>query len=346
MSTRPLLHERFQELRATLPHVALGRAPATPVRRLRLLEAAGGSPIWLKDDGGFGVPMGGNKPRKLEWILADARRRHSSILTFGALGTNHGLATAVYGRSAGLHTVLALVDQPLDDHVREQFERILASGASVHLTRTATRTAVAVPWLMARHFDLRRMRPPYFLTVGGSSPLGSVGFVEAAFELAAQVRAGLLPEPSHVAVAAGSGGTAAGLLLGLRMAGLSTRLVAVLVNDKTPLDPVRIARLAGRTEALLRDRGARFEPVGAAPGDMLFERRFLGPGYGHGTAAARSAADLAWSRAGLRLDPVYTAKAMAGLLALAGAGDLGSGPVLYWHTHDTVSPPGARPADP
>src|SRR6476659_10146038 len=95
MSRRPLLHDRFPRLRETLPHLPLDRGGETPVRRLELLEAPGGTPIWVKDDGAFGIPMGGNKPRKLEWVLAGARRRHSSIFTVGALGTNHGLATSV-----------------------------------------------------------------------------------------------------------------------------------------------------------------------------------------------------------------------------------------------------------
>lgn len=339
---RPLLYERFAVLRESMPHLDLSNGSATPVRRLELGDTIDAD-SWIKDDGAFGPRMGGNKPRKLEWVLADAvQRRYRSVLTIGALATNHGLATAVYARSCGLRAILALVDQPLDPHVQAQFERILASGASVHLTHGAARTALIVPWLWARNFDLARMRPPYYLGVGGSSPLGCVGFVEAALELAAQVEAGLIPEPAHVVVAAGSGGSAAGLALGLRMAGLRSRLVAVQVNDRSPLDPRRIARLARRTERLLRSRGASFQAVDVREGDFSFERGFLGAGYGHPTSEAQAALALARDHAGLQLEPVYTAKAMAGLIGLVERGGLGRGPVLYWHTYDSVSRSGGR----
>jgi len=139
---RPLLYERFAVLRESMPHLDLSNGSATPVRRLELGDTIDAD-SWIKDDGAFGPRMGGNKPRKLEWVLADAvQRRYRSVLTIGALATNHGLATAVYARSCGLRAILALVDQPLDPHVQAQFERILASGASVHLTHGAARTAL------------------------------------------------------------------------------------------------------------------------------------------------------------------------------------------------------------
>jgi D-cysteine desulfhydrase len=136
----PLLHDRFPALRATLPHVALGEGP-TPVRRLRAID---GAEAWLKEDGRYGGPYGGNKVRKLEWVLADAQRRGSrTILTIGALATNHGLATAIYARRLGLATALVLVDQPVDEHVRAQLARLRASGAALHVTHSRTRTVAA-----------------------------------------------------------------------------------------------------------------------------------------------------------------------------------------------------------
>ncbi len=232
----PLLYERFPRLGDSLPHIELGRRP-TPVRRLVALEgrARGSAEIWLKDDGVFGGAWGGNKARKLEWILPDVRRRRRrTILTVGALGTNHGLATALYAREQGLQTVLALVDQPIDDHVRAQFARIKRSGARVYRTHGALRTVASLPRIYAVHTDWRRLRPPYFLRVGGSSALGALGYVEAALELAEQVERGELPGPAQVVVALGSGGTVAGLVLGFALAGLDTRVVAVQVNDRTP----------------------------------------------------------------------------------------------------------------
>ncbi len=304
---------RLAELCPGLPHVALGEGP-TPVREL-------GDGLWVKDESGYGTLWGGNKVRKLEFIVPDAKRRGKrTILTFGALGTNHGLATALYAREQGLRCALALIDQPLDDHVRAQVERLRQSGATLHFTHTKARTVAAVPWLLLRH------RLPYVLPAGGSSPVGALGYVEGALELAWQVREGLLPEPSHVVCAVGSGGTAAGLLLGLRMAGMSTKVLGVVVNDALKLDHPTLMRLSRRTAQLLRRQGAADVPE-PDPSSLVITRDFLGRGYGHGTPQAEAALR-DWAGEGLGLDPVYTAKAMAGALAFEGPG-----PLLFLHTH-------------
>ena len=291
----PRLHRRFPALAETLPHLSLSERP-TPVRELS------GLGVWVKEDSAFGSSgWGGNKVRKLEWLIPDARRRgRRSILTFGGLGTNWGLATALYGREHGLATALALVDQPVDDHVRAQLARLEASGARIHRTHTKARTVALLPWLIAR--NARGGRPPYLLPAGGSSAVGVLGYVEAALEIAAQVEDGALPEPAHAVVAVGTGGTAAGLALGFQLAGLRTRVLGIVVNDQLRLEPEMLD--------LTRDQ--------------------LGAGYGYRTEAAARAADRA-AEDGLALDPVYTAKAMAGLLPLQ-ADDRLDGPALFVHT--------------
>jgi D-cysteine desulfhydrase len=312
----------------------------TPVRRMAALEREpGAGEIWLKDDGVFGGAWGGNKARKLEWILPDVRRKgRRAIFTVGALATNHGLATALYAREHGLRTVLALVDQPFDDHVERQLARIEGSGARIYKTHGTIRTVASLPLIYAANMDWRRLRPPYFLTVGGSSAVGAIGYVDAALELAAQVERGELPKPGQVVVALGSGGTAAGLVLGFALAGLETRVVAVQVNDRMPLGPGRVARLAEQARRLLERRGAPLPALSISPADVRVESRWLGAGYGHGTREAERALDLAGREEGLRLEPVYTGKTMAALLELRQERRLAEGPVLYWHTHNALEP--------
>ena len=319
----PHLHERFPELAETLPHLALSERP-TPVREL------GGLGVWVKEDGAFGSgSWGGNKVRKLEWLIPDAQRRgRGSILTFGGLGTNWGLATALYAREHGLETALALVDQPIDEHVEAQLARLQASGARIHRTHSKARTVTMLPWLLAR--NARQGRPPYLLPAGGSSPVGALGYVEAALEIAAQVEAGALSEPAHAVVPVGTGGTAAGLALGFQLAGMRTRVVGVVVNDQLRLDPPVVARLARRTAKLLERRGAQLGTLRLDPEAFDLTRDQIGAGYGHRTEAAARATALA-AEEGLALDPVYTAKAMAGLLALRAERQLDD-PVLFVHT--------------
>jgi D-cysteine desulfhydrase len=319
----PYLHKRFPALAETLPHLVLSERP-TCVRELA------GLGIWVKEDGSFGSGgWGGNKVRKLEWLIPDARRRgRRSILTFGGLGTNWGLATALYAREHGIETALALLDQPVDAHVRAQLARLEASGARIYRTHTKPRTVAMLPWLLAR--NARGARPPYLLPAGGSSPVGALGYVEAALEIAAQVEAGALPEPAHVVVPVGTGGTAAGLALGFQLAGLRSRVLGVVVNDQLRLDAPVFARLARRTAALLERRGAHLGRPQLGPDMLDLTRDQIGAGYGHPTEAAGRAADLLAGER-LSLDPVYTAKAMAGLLALRDEGRLGD-PVLFVHT--------------
>ena len=322
-------------LQVGLERLKLGERP-TPVRELtRLGDERGQAPVWIKDDGAYSS-FGGNKARKLEWLLADAQRRGKrTILTGGALGTNHGLASALFARRLGMRTVLVLVPQPETEHVRRQLERMRAAGAELHLAAGVLRAYGLATSLMLRRASAP-LNLPYFLRPGGSVPLGCVGYVEAAIELAKQVDAGELPEPSHVVVALGSGGTAAGLLAGLKLAGLRSRLVCVLVNDLIRVDERTVARLARRTLRLLRRRGASVGEVEVASSDVVLERDWLGPGYGHSTPAAEEAMALFAEREDVALEPVYTAKAVAALLELNRRGAFESGPVLYWHTY---SPP-------
>jgi D-cysteine desulfhydrase len=292
-----------------------------------------GPDVWVKDDARSAAPWGGNKPRKLEWVLADARARgRRTILTFGGIGTNHGLATALYARREGIDCVLALAEQPRGEHVERQLERLRVAAARVYLTGTARRTALAAPLIALRHSQLRPPRPPYLLAPGGSSPVGALGFVEAGLELAEQVAGGELPEPRSVVVALGSGGSAAGLAAGFAIAGLRTRVDAVLVNDQLRLSETGVLRLAGRTLRLLGKRGADVSGARLGAGAVRMVEGFMGAGYGHATRAGDEARALGGDAEGLALDPVYTGKALAAVLA----GAPGGGPVVFWNTNNGV----------
>lgn len=320
---RSRIAERFPH--ANLPHVDLGTAP-TPVRRLDGLDA--GAEVWVKDEGVFGDGgWGGNKVRKLEWIIPEAQRRgFATMFTVGGIGTHWGLAAALYGREHGLRTVLGLVDQPVDDHVLDQLRRLEASGAAIHRYSSVRRLKLAVPWLLTRHSSGGRM--PYYLPPGGSSAVGALGYVETALEIAAQVDSGAMPEPAWIVTAVGSGGTAAGLALGLRIAGLRTRVMGVVVNDSFRLDATTISRLGNQTAALMRTRGAAVT-IELKPSDLVTSDAWMGPTYGastpEGAAALAIAADL-----GMHLEPVYTAKALA---AVRSSGASLDGPVLFLQTH-------------
>ena len=192
-----------------------------------------------------------------------------------------------------------LLDQPVDDHVRAQQERLKASGAALHYTHTKARTIAALPLLMARHAG--GGRPPYLQPAGGSSAVGALGYVEAAYEIADQVEAGALPAPSHVVTTVGSGGTAAGLALGLALAGLPATVVGIVVNDALRLDTPALTRLAGRTrQAAGRPRRTdRRRPRSACRAWTAG----WGPGYGHPTPESAQAIAAAAAAEGLDARP-------------------------------------------
>jgi D-cysteine desulfhydrase len=320
------LHERFPGLQ--LGHVGLGSGPS-PVRRLDGL-VGDGVELWLKDESCFGDgAWAGNKVRKLEWILPEARRRGvHSLFTVGGIGTHWGLACALYGREHGLRTVLGLVDQPVDDHVRTQLARLEASGAELHRYTSVRRLKLAAPWLIASNVSGGRL--PWYLPAGGSNAVGSLGYVETALEIAAQVDAGDLPEPATVVVPIGSGGTAAGLALGLGLAGLRTRVFGVVVNDAFALDAAVIAALANATAKLLHDRGADVLAETVAS-QVTTSPDWLGRTYGDPTPASiQMVGRAAALTPGLELEPVYTGKALA---AIADLGTALPGPVLWLNTH-------------
>jgi D-cysteine desulfhydrase len=170
--------------------------------------------------------------------------------------------------------------------------------------------------------------------------LGSVGYVSAALELAEQVRRGDLPAPQSIFVPLGSNGTAAGLLVGLRLAGLDTRLVAVRVSGYPTIGARGVARLANAAVKLLRSRGADVLAARFRSRDLTVIDGFMGGGYGHPTPEAEAARVLLEESEGLRLDLTYTAKTVAALLALIRQRAISEGPVLYWHTLNALPPGG------
>jgi len=327
----PTLLRAFPALAGRLPRLAFVRGP-TPVEPLRLAGVAAGA-LWVKRDERSCPLYGGNKPRKLEFLLGHARALGARrLVTTGGLGTNHGLALAVLGRDAGLATTLVLVHQPLDEAVRRALLLQAAWGATQVYGANVPGAAVAVARVLAG--SALRGERPYLVRTGGSSPRGAAGFVSAALELAEQVRAGALPAPARIFVPVGTGGTLAGLVAGLRVAGLAARVVGVLVTDILPPSARSLARQARAALRFLHRLDARVPVVEVATADFDFVRDALGPGYGAATPAAERAVRVA-ADAGLTLETTYTGKCLSALLARAG--ELSpAAPTLFWNTYNGV----------
>jgi D-cysteine desulfhydrase len=334
------LFHAFPGLAAKLPRLPLVSGP-TPVARLPL-DGVGAAELWVKRDERCCPDYGGNKPRKLEFALGEALARGARrLVTTGGLGTNHGLATTVLGRRAGLPTTLVLIRQPITAAVVRtllllsawQAELVYGGnlpGAAWHTARVLARGAV-------------RGERPYRVATGGSSPAGNAGFVSAALELALQVRAGACPEPAEIWVAVGTGGTLAGLLAGCALAGLRSRVVGVLVTDILPPSERSLRRAALATLRRLRRLDPSLPEVRPAAAGFELVRDQLGPGYGAETPAAREAVAAA-AACGLALETTYTGKCLAAIRDRARRGTLARGPVLFWNSYNAVDAAARAPA--
>lgn len=325
------LFTRFPRLAAVVPHMALARLP-TPVESLSTSPADS----WIKRDDRSATIYGGNKVRKLEFLLAAARAADAGrLITIGAIGSHHALSTTIYGVRAGFRVTVVLMPQIPTEHVRAVLLAMAAHGAEVRIVRRPAAVPAAV---LAARIAHRRERL-YTIAVGGSDAIGTLGYVNAGLELERQCAAGLLPVPREVHVAGGTLGTAVGLAVGFAIAGLPTRVVAHRITTRAFTNDRRARRLARETLALLA--GSADDARGLPTVDDVVRRfridhRAIGRGYGYETEAAVAARDWFAARTGLDLDLTYTAKAAAGFLAAAR--EPGAGPLLYWHTLSSVEP--------
>jgi D-cysteine desulfhydrase len=321
----PLL-QRAPALRQRLARVPLGTFPS-PVQLLTI----GGRAVLVKRDDGCADGYAGNKVRKLEFLLGAARGLGARrIITAGATGSHHALATALHGGRHGFAVTLVLFPQRLTPHVRQILLMSHGTGAELRWSRRLE----LVPFGVWRARRAHRGDAPYVVPPGGSNAVGTLGYVNAGLELAAQVAAGEAARPTRIHVAAGTLGTVAGLSLGLAWAGLDVPVLATRITPRVVTNERVLRRLTEDTVALLRSLVAR--PPAASAALRLVELRHdqFGTGYGHATAAGESATAI-FAEAGLQLDQTYTAKAAADLLSTAAAGDELP---LFWHTLSAVEP--------
>lgn len=301
--------------RPDVPRLALGAFP-TRVERLDAL-CTDRTSLYVKHDGASGEVYGGNKVRKLEPLLATAKAKGKKrILTVGAAGSHHVLATTLYGGLHGFTVAAVLVPQARTAHAEGNLRVGVASG----LSPIVAASYASVPL----HVVANMRGDTAFVALGGSSVGGTMGFVLAAFELADQVARGELPEPDVIVTAMGSGGTVAGLAVGLCAAGLRSTILAVAVSSPVPMFATLTRRLV---------KGAVQRVPSVSKSDALARVRVCGAQVGEGYGRATDAGDRATRMAresGLTLDPTYTAKAFSAALEEVAEGRART--VLYWHT--------------
>jgi 1-aminocyclopropane-1-carboxylate deaminase/D-cysteine desulfhydrase-like pyridoxal-dependent ACC family enzyme len=316
---------------ARIPRLSLASA-ATPVDDLsRLLDAIPSATsghaalrLLVKRDDAIPFGFGGNKIRKLQLVAAEALAAGAdTLITTGGIQSNHARATASVAARLGLRCLLVANGVPPERPTANALlDRLL--GADVRYV--GSRDARA-PAMEAAAEELRKAgRRPYLIPLGASTPLGAAAYAMAVTELLGQI-----PPPDLIVLSTSSGGTQAGLIAGCRLHGLETRVVGISADDPSPVIAGEIRRILAGLEELLGMAGRSL-----ADASIEIDDRFVGGGYGIPTPQSIEAIELSARREALFLDPTYTAKAMAALIARARADELGSGTTLFWHTGGQV----------
>lgn len=311
---------------SALSPIALGHYP-TPLHELpRLARTLGGPRLYVKRDDLTGLALGGNKTRKLGLLLAEALQQGAhTVITMGAPQSNHARQTAAAAARCGLGAVLVLTQHaPAHSNGNLLLDELL--GARVRWAGDRDPLALLQE---AAEEERAAGRAPYVIPYGGSNALGASAYSEALAETLRQSHEQDV-RIDHIVFASSSGGTQAGLVAGARALNERARILGISVDKPADALSATVLELAQEVVALM---GLRLQ---VRPADVLVNDAYLGKGYGVLGEAEREAIRLSARTEGLLLDPVYTGRAMAGLIDLVRQGAFGANEsVLFWHTGGT-----------
>ncbi|HZQ05311.1 MAG TPA: D-cysteine desulfhydrase family protein [Anaerolineae bacterium] len=306
----------------SLPRFPLANLP-TPLDKAPRLSQELGIYVLIKRDDLTGFALGGNKARVLEFLLADALEKNADmIITGGGPQSNHARITAAAARKAKLDAALVLFGEPPPDtNGNLLLDEIL--GAEIIYTHTEDRSQTE-PTMQRVAEDYRaRGRRPYIIPRGGSTALGSIAYLFAVQELLEQLHARQI-QPNGILLATGSGGTHAGILAGMKYFRAAISVYGIAVSRP-------VAESAQRIHALIQEMADCFQlPLSITPDDIWLDDAYLGAGYGIITKQARRAIERVAQLEGIFLDPVYTGKAMAGLIDLVQRGVIARGSTVVF----------------
>ncbi len=329
------LFRKFPALAARLPHVPLGLFP-TPVEKVDPLGSALGlDRFYMKRDDLSGVVYGGNKVRMLEFLLGGALRANAKeVVTVGYAGSNHALALAIYANGLNLKCSSYLLPQANAHYVRRNLLACHYHHARLH----ACGNYLSLGWGLLGGLiraTVQNGTLPSFIGPGGSSPLGIAGYINAAFELKEQIDAGLLPEPDRIYVPLGSMGTTIGLMLGLKIAGVRSRVIAVRVLEEILASPWLLRRRYRATSAFLHRLDPSFPKLDYPRESLEIRNDCLGDGYAQFTAKDVESARLMREHGGIIMNGTYSAKAFSALVDDARKGVVKDKTILFWNTYNS-----------
>jgi len=326
------LFKKFPNLRGSVPYVSIAELPSPIQQSKTISNEFNIGCLFIKRDDLTGLEYGSNKVRKLEFILADALRKKSKrVVTFGFAGSNHTLATAIYAKKLKLKMSAMLLPQYDNGTVRDNLLASLANNANLYHFKNIVSIYIGT----FRHFFisfLKEGRLPYSIPPGGSSPYGVIAYINAALELREQIESGELPEPDSIYIPFGSMGSAAGLSIGLEIAGLKSQIKAIRVVDEKYANYRKLIELITATVKEISKTVPDFKGKISAGKNVTIIDEFIGEGYAYPTDKGKYADITMQKHCGIKLSSTYSSKAFAALINDAEAGKLVNKRVLFWNT--------------
>ncbi len=333
--------EKANKLFEKIPKVNLGFFP-TPFYRLDHMSEELGVNLYIKRDDFTGRNLfGGNKIRKLEYLLGEAKAKGCThVITYGATQSNHAMETASSCRSCGLEPILYLtaVVEPDNEDVRANLLLDKILGAEIHIVDI--REGETEEEAEARSFEMGAARakeltesgyPCYDVPMGGASITGSLGFAKGYLELQEQLDEASL-KADYIFHSTGTGGTMAGLAAGRKLAGSDTKVISITASPKDEAYLTKVENLANGVLERLNS------PLKVTRKDLFMDTSYYAPGYEQPNEAASEAICMLARTEGIFVDPVYTGKALAGLIDYVRRGRIPAGSnVVFWHTGGTTA---------
>ncbi|MFQ5637961.1 MAG: 1-aminocyclopropane-1-carboxylate deaminase/D-cysteine desulfhydrase [bacterium] len=326
---KPAVFRRFPELN-DIPWFPLGQFP-TPVERLENLGTElGMANLWVKRDDVSGRLYGGNKVRTLEFCLADAQQKQTELLVaYSALGSSWPLACAIYGRLMGWSVDIFYLPYPTDEIKKKNLH------VTKKLARRVTTAHSLFTFPFCLYFHLRRARKKhkvYLTPPGGVTPVTTLSYVNAVLELQQQVERGEAPVPDFIFCPLGSGGTAAGIAIGLNLIDWPTQVVAVRVVDFLVANKMTLKNLIRRAVNTMKNKGVRLSTKKKWGDNVQIEHGYFGKGYGRPTVMGAESIRLMQKFENRALDSTYSGKAFAAVLDLCKKNSFENKKVLFWQT--------------
>ena len=327
------LFKVIPKLRGQVPHASLTNVPTPLFKMEKLGEFLGHDALYIKDDGATSTVYGGNKARKLEFILAEAAAKGAKrVITNGAASSNHALATAAHAKRLGLACTAILFPQPKTTTCRNNL--LCHSALGTELIMCPLEEYEKKTEEVAKKWEKEEGVAPYIVPTGGTSVLGTLGYVNAALELGEQIKAGVMPSPDVIYVVAGTFGTVIGVTLGMK-----------LLKEKARVKPIRISypdlfpqesydKLLEDVASLIKEKGdVTFDLPDAEERKIIDD--FYGEGYAIETAEHREILETVLRLENIELETTYTVRAMAALMDDVKKGNLKGKVALFWRTNNT-----------